>query len=196
MSDLFVTSTHSDEAEYVVLGACLISSKELCTVMEILKPEDFYEPLNGKLFGLMAEMYARNKPVDLITVSEELKAQNLFKSIRGMAFLAQRMTNATNVLFPARHAEIVRDCALRRMRLSSIMDGRMTEDDFYNLSVASERLSQRRIFINDSAELSAVEFRTKCRRFKTRHPDLALIVVDYLQLMHYVTYFQQPRQHS
>ncbi len=68
--------------------------------------------------------------------------------------------------------------------LSSITEGRMSDDDYYSLTEASERLSKRRIFINDSSELSAVDFRTKCRRFKTRHPDLALIVVDYLQLMH------------
>ena len=325
MPDMFVANTHSEEAENAVLGACLISGEAIGTVMEILKPEDFYEPQNGKLFGIMATMYAMNKPIDLITVSDELKAENLYDAIGGMPFLAQVMTNATATIFPERHAEIVKGYALRRrmikagenisriaqtleydaseiiaeaekeilnathnmetsspvsleelspllmrnvdelrsgksvkgylsgfkdldnvlggfrpgslniiaarpsmgktalalniaqfggvrgsnpcvllfslemsaeqlmqrmaaaesgVRLSSITEGRMSEDDYYSLTEASERLSKRRIFINDSSELSAVEFRTKCRRFKTRHPDLALIVVDYLQLMH------------
>lgn len=70
------------------------------------------------------------------------------------------------------------------VKLSKITEGQMYKDEFDRLSEASERLSERKIFINDSSELSAVEFRTKCRRFKTRHPELALIVVDYLQLMH------------
>lgn len=68
--------------------------------------------------------------------------------------------------------------------LSSITEGRMTDEDYYSLMRASEYLSTRKIYINDSSELSAVDFRTKCRRFKTHHSDLALIVVDYLQLMH------------
>ena len=70
------------------------------------------------------------------------------------------------------------------VRLSAITAGTMSEDDFDSLGEASEILSGRKIYINDSSELSAIDFCTKCRRFKTHHPDLALIVVDYLQLMH------------
>lgn len=70
------------------------------------------------------------------------------------------------------------------VRLSAITAGTMSEDDYYRLGEASEILSSRNIFINDSSELSAIDFRTKCRRFKTHHPELTLIVVDYLQLMH------------
>lgn len=325
MPDAFVAATHSDDAEYAVLGECIISANALGTAMELLKPEDFYQPLNGKLFGLMIEMYAANKPIDLITVSDEMKAHDLYEPIGGMPFLAQIMKRVTTTLLIYRHAEIVRDYALRRrmitagqniariaqkleydpseivseaeaeilkasqntessspvsleelspavlknideirtggtvkgylsgfkdldsvlagfrpgslniiaarpsmgktalalniaqfggvrdsnpcvllfslemsaeqlmqrmyaaesgVSLSSITEGRMTDDDYYSLTEASERLSKRRIFINDSSELSAVDFRTKCRRFKTRHSDLALIVVDYLQLMH------------
>ena len=111
---MFVANTHSEEAENAVLGACLISCESLGTAMEILKPEDFYEPLNGKLFGIMTTMYAMNKPIDLITVSDELKAENLYDAIGGLPFLAQVMTNATATIFPERHAEIVKGYALRR----------------------------------------------------------------------------------
>ena len=48
---------------------------------------------------------------------------------------------------------------------------------------ASEFLSGRNIYINDDSNLTAIDFRTRCRRFKTKHPDLALVIVDYLQLM-------------
>ena len=68
--------------------------------------------------------------------------------------------------------------------LTKIITGNMPVDDFYKVADASEILGQRKIFISDNSELSAADFRTKCRRFKVHHPDLALIVVDYLQLMH------------
>ncbi|MBQ3447181.1 MAG: DnaB-like helicase C-terminal domain-containing protein, partial [Synergistaceae bacterium] len=51
------------------------------------------------------------------------------------------------------------------------------------LDRAAQTLQRRNIFIYDSSELTAMDFRAKCRRFKTRHPDLSLVVVDYLQLM-------------
>ena len=67
--------------------------------------------------------------------------------------------------------------------LSSIASGNLNEYDSYALDRAVQSLQSRNIYLHYSSELSAMDFRTKCRRFKTRHPDLALIVVDYLQLM-------------
>lgn len=69
------------------------------------------------------------------------------------------------------------------VKLSNIASGIMSEDEYIKLMESAEILSKRNIFIQDTSELSAMDFRTQCRRFKTRHPDLALIVVDYLQLM-------------
>ena len=67
--------------------------------------------------------------------------------------------------------------------LSSIVSGNLSEYDSYALERAAESLQYRNIYLKYSSELSAMDFRTECRRFKTRHPDLSLIVVDYLQLM-------------
>lgn len=69
------------------------------------------------------------------------------------------------------------------VEVSAIKSGILSEYASYALDRASETLQKRNIFIYDSSELTAMDFRTKCRRFKTRHPDLSLIVVDYLQLM-------------
>ena len=74
--------------------------------------------------------------------------------------------------------------ARSQVRLSDMMTGMLSESDIENLKIAASDLSKRNIYISDVSELSAIDFRTKCRRFKIQHPDLALIVVDYLQLMH------------
>ena len=67
--------------------------------------------------------------------------------------------------------------------VSSIASGTLSDEEFYALERAAQALDQRNISISYSSELTAMDFRTRCRRFKTRHPDLSLIVVDYLQLM-------------
>ena len=67
--------------------------------------------------------------------------------------------------------------------LSSIATGNLDEYASYAVERAAQSLQSRNIYLHYSSELSAMDFRTKCRRFKTRHPDLSLIVVDYLQLM-------------
>ena len=69
------------------------------------------------------------------------------------------------------------------VKLSNMTSGTISDYDFSTVKRAAERLQHRNIFIYDQSELTAMDFRTKCRRFKTRHPDLSLIIVDYLQLM-------------
>jgi replicative DNA helicase len=68
------------------------------------------------------------------------------------------------------------------VEVSAMTSGIMSDDTSDALREAMNAL-QRKIYIYDSSELSALEFRTRSRMFKMRHPDLSLIVVDYLQLM-------------
>jgi replicative DNA helicase len=65
--------------------------------------------------------------------------------------------------------------------------GSLQEQDWGRLSSALGRLAEAPIFIDDSANISLMEMRAKCRRLKARH-GLGLIIVDYLQLM------QSPRK--
>jgi len=58
--------------------------------------------------------------------------------------------------------------------------GRSEWDDLMN---AAGRLSKMPIFIDDSSMLTTMDFRARCRRFKSRYENLGLVVVDYLQLM-------------
>ena len=67
--------------------------------------------------------------------------------------------------------------------LSRLLRGLIDTGEFEKVLEASNLLAQRNVYINDSTALSAMEFMGRCRRFKNRHQDLALIVVDYIQLM-------------
>ena len=69
------------------------------------------------------------------------------------------------------------------VEISAIATGTLSSNDVDALEEAANTLTRRNICLYYSSELTAMDFRTKCRRFKTRHPDLSLIVVDYLQLM-------------
>ena len=67
--------------------------------------------------------------------------------------------------------------------LSRLSRGMFDTSEFKTVREACDVLAKRNIFINDATQLSAMEFRARCRRFKTRYPKLALVIVDYLQLM-------------
>ncbi len=64
-----------------------------------------------------------------------------------------------------------------------VRTGRLAEDEWPRLTSAVHMLSEAPIFIDDSAALSPNEVRARSRRLKREHGELALIVVDYLQLM-------------
>ena len=74
--------------------------------------------------------------------------------------------------------------AQSEVKLTSIITGIMNEFEFSQVHEAAEILKSRNIHIFESSELTARDFHSKCRRFKHKNPDLSLIVVDYLQLMH------------
>ena len=64
---------HSDDAERSVLGAVMKNKEALFDVLEILTPEDFYSEIHKEIFGAVRDLNRASSPVDVLTVSEELK---------------------------------------------------------------------------------------------------------------------------
>ncbi|MGH7941201.1 MAG: replicative DNA helicase [Limisphaerales bacterium] len=74
-------------------------------------------------------------------------------------------------------------CSLARVNLRSIRDGFMSEADFPKLTNAAGKLSNSKLFIDDTAGLSILQLRARARRLSQQH-GIKLFVVDYLQLLH------------
>jgi replicative DNA helicase len=73
-------------------------------------------------------------------------------------------------------------CADARVDAHRLRTGNLQEKDWTRLAKAYADLSASKIFIDDSASLTPLEMRAKCRRLKAEH-GLGLVVVDYLQLV-------------
>ena len=67
--------------------------------------------------------------------------------------------------------------------LTQLQTGTMSDEEVSTLKESVNYLAERKIFISDRSALSITDFRAECRRVKQEHEDLALIIVDYLQLM-------------
>ena len=65
---------HSQEAEQSVIGAMLRDKDAVSTAAEMLRPEDFYQKQYSLMFDAMTQLYQKDQPVDLVTLSEKLKA--------------------------------------------------------------------------------------------------------------------------
>ncbi|MFH1025447.1 MAG: replicative DNA helicase [Nitrospirota bacterium] len=102
------------EAEQSVLGASLIDNNALTRCLEILDPEDFYKGSHRKIFFAMTDLFDKNEPIDLITLTDQLKKNNELEAVGGIAYLSlmvNMVPTAANVKY---HSHIVREKALLR----------------------------------------------------------------------------------
>jgi len=74
-------------------------------------------------------------------------------------------------------------CAEAKVELHRLRTGRLAADDWPRLTAACDRLAKAPLYVDDTGSITMREIRSKARRLKSKHPDLGLIVVDYLQLM-------------
>jgi replicative DNA helicase len=74
-------------------------------------------------------------------------------------------------------------CSEGKVESQRLRTGKLAPDDWPRLTAACDKLAKAPIYVDDTGLLNLMEIRSKARRLKARHPDLGLIVVDYLQLL-------------
>ena len=75
------------ESERGVLGAMMRSAEAVMLAQEMLKEEDFYDPVNREIFSAMLYLTSIGSPIDLITLDEELTRRGRLEAVGGTAFL-------------------------------------------------------------------------------------------------------------
>ncbi|MFH1123573.1 MAG: replicative DNA helicase [Pseudomonadota bacterium] len=102
------------EAEQAILAGILINNDAMNQVVDILSGDDFYRESHIHLFEGMIELYNKNEPVDLITLSQYLKEKSLLEKVGGTEYLASLVDAISTSAGIVYHAEIVRDLSVRR----------------------------------------------------------------------------------
>lgn len=88
MDNLGRIPPHNTEAEQSVLGSMLLDREAIVTAIEVLRSEDFYKQAHSEIYESITDIFAKDEPVDLITLSEELKKRNTLESIGGIMYIA------------------------------------------------------------------------------------------------------------
>ncbi len=106
----------SREAEMSVLGAMFLDMQCIPEVINLIKPDDFYIERHKELFDAMEKLYSVGKPIDIVTLKEQLIQRGTFEKIGGLSFvleIANFVPTTRNVIY---YAEIVREkSVLRRL---------------------------------------------------------------------------------
>lgn len=110
------------DLEEAVLGAMMLEKDAYTRVCDILKPESFYEPRNRKIYEAIQTLGARQMPIDMLTVAEQLRLNGTLEEVGGPAFVSEltsRVGSAANVEF---HSRIVAQKYLARELISFASD--------------------------------------------------------------------------
>ena len=137
---------HSLEAETSVLGAILLSERAMyaLVVEEGLKPEDFYRERHSLIYAAMLRLYRESEPIDVLTVTERLKADGHEQAAETVDELTAGVPAAGNV---RQYARIVREHALLRRMLNATYE--------IQASVAERRAAPRELV--EQAERAMLE---------------------------------------
>lgn len=113
---LYHLPPQSLEAEESILSAILVDNDTLLDVLEILSPDDFYRSAHQKIFSAISELFSRNEPVDLVTLTNILRENDRLEEIGGAAYLANLVDTVPLAVNAQYYAKIVYDKAcLRRL---------------------------------------------------------------------------------
>ena len=102
------------EAERAVIGAILIDNSTLNKVADILKPDFFYDLRHATLFEAITSLYAEGKPVDVLTITAELKKKHKTKQAGGSDYLSEIISSVPTSANVEVYAGLVKEASIRR----------------------------------------------------------------------------------
>jgi len=119
------------EAEQSVLGAIIFDNEALPRVVEMLAPDDFYRESHRRLYNSMLDLFNRNEPIDIITLTDHLRKSNDLDAVGGIAYLSTLANSIPTSANIRHHAKIVREKALLRalIQTATHINTRVYEDD-------------------------------------------------------------------
>ncbi|KKS15957.1 MAG: Replicative DNA helicase [Parcubacteria group bacterium GW2011_GWB1_41_6] len=102
------------EAEMSVLGSLMLDKNAVLQTADVLTPEDFYRRTHQIIYEAMFELFKKNEPIDILSVSARLKEKGQLDDVDGHAYLAQLVNSVPTASNIGHYAEIVRQKSLRR----------------------------------------------------------------------------------
>ena len=106
------------EAEKSILGSLMLDSLAIVKIIDILSPSDFYKPAHQKIYEVIVELFSKNQPIDVLTVSSSLKTKNALEEIGGHEYLTELIEEVPSSSRVVSYAKIVKEKKVLRDLLS------------------------------------------------------------------------------
>lgn len=131
------------DLEEAVLGAMMLEKDAVNAVIDILKPESFYRDTHQKIFDAIQDLFQRSEPIDILTVTSELKKRGELDYVGGPYFITQLTNRVASSANAEYHARIISQKHIQRelIRISSETIKKAYDDttDVFELLDSAER---------------------------------------------------------
>lgn len=132
------------EAEQSVLGSMLLEKEAISKVIEFLKPEYFYHQAHQIIFSVIIDLFENGEPVDLITISEELRKRELLEKVGGSGYLTMLLNTVPTAANVEHYAKIIENKSILRRLIEAGTEiasmGYEEEQDLEEIIDRSEKL--------------------------------------------------------
>ncbi|MGH2409411.1 MAG: replicative DNA helicase, partial [Chloroflexota bacterium] len=102
------------ESEQAVLGSILLDRDAIIEVNGLLRPDDFAHDAHSVIYRVMVDLYEQRRPVDLVTVMEEVERRDLLQRAGGRGYLLSLVDVVPTALHVEHYAKIVERAAILR----------------------------------------------------------------------------------
>lgn len=118
------------DLEEAVLGAIMIEKDAIIAVMDIIRPDSFYKDGHQKIFKAVLDLSQALQPIDILTVTEELRKRNELDLVGGPFYITQLASKVSSAAHIEYHARIVAQKHIQRemIRVSTEIQGRAYDD--------------------------------------------------------------------
>ena len=134
------------EAERSVLGALMIDKNSIIKVVDLILPNDFYDPKHAKIYEIITELFEKNEPIDILSVSNKLKGKNELIEIGGSTYISELINSVPSAAHIAHYAKLIHDKKILRDLITAAAE--INEKVFENQESSDNLLDEieQRIF--------------------------------------------------
>jgi replicative DNA helicase len=125
------------EAEKSVIASILLNNDLMNNVLELLRPDDFYQGAHRTLFTVMLDLSENGQPIDQLTLSSALAARGVEKQVGGLSYISELLQSVPTTANLNEYARMVKEKAILRQAIAvaqeiatSAYQGVANVDDF------------------------------------------------------------------
>ncbi|MGL5330030.1 MAG: replicative DNA helicase [Peptostreptococcaceae bacterium] len=122
MEDISRIPPHSVESEQSILGSILLDKDAIITVSETIRPGDFYKEAHKIIYECMLRLSNKNEPIDLITLTEELRKEGHLDNVGGISYITSLSTIVPTTSNVKYYADIVKEKSVLRQLIKASND--------------------------------------------------------------------------